>query len=63
MKYQVNETIQTKKKHVCGANNWTVIRSGIEIKIKCDGCGREVMMLKTELDKKVIKKKSSAANE
>ncbi|MFU8792595.1 MAG: DUF951 domain-containing protein [Acholeplasmataceae bacterium] len=56
MKYFVNDIIQTKKKHVCGANTWTIIRSGIEVKIKCNGCGREVMMLKTELDKKTIKK-------
>lgn len=56
MKYLINDIIQTKKKHVCGANTWTVIRSGIEVKIKCNGCGREVMMLKIELDKKVIKK-------
>lgn len=54
MIYKVNDVIQTKKKHVCGANEWTIVRSGIEIKIKCNKCGREVMMLKKELDKRVI---------
>jgi hypothetical protein len=56
MMYKVNESILTKKPHVCGSNSWTVLRTGIEIKIKCNGCGREIMLLKIDLDKKVIKK-------
>jgi len=56
MTYKIDDNILTKKPHVCGSNSWTVIRTGIEIKIKCNGCGREIMLLKIELDKKVIKK-------
>lgn len=54
MKYEVGDRIQTKKKHVCGSNAWEVIRTGAEIKLRCMGCGREIMILKMELDRKVI---------
>ncbi|NLN50405.1 MAG: DUF951 domain-containing protein [Acholeplasmataceae bacterium] len=53
MRYQVGMIITTKKPHVCKSNTWTVIRTGADIKIKCHGCGREVMMPKVELDKKI----------
>jgi hypothetical protein len=57
MKYNVGDTIVTKKKHVCGSNEWTVLRTGIEIKIRCTGCGREVMLFKAKLDKRIVKVK------
>jgi hypothetical protein len=33
-----------KKKHPCGSDQWIVIRTGADIKIRCAGCGRVVMM-------------------
>ncbi|MFP4177595.1 MAG: DUF951 domain-containing protein [Acholeplasmataceae bacterium] len=57
MKYSVGDTIVTKKKHVCGSNEWTVLRTGIEIKIRCKGCGREVMLFKAKLDKRIVRVK------
>ena len=33
-----------KKPHACGANAWTIIRVGADVKIKCRQCGRIVMM-------------------
>lgn len=53
MTYEVGMQIQTKKPHVCGSNAWLVIRTGADIKIKCNGCAREVMIPKFELDKKI----------
>ena len=40
----LGDIIQTKKLHPCGSNEWTVIRVGADIKIKCSGCSRIVMM-------------------
>ncbi len=53
MKYNVGDTLITKKPHVCGSNQWEVMRIGAEIKLKCLRCGREIMMLKLELDRRV----------
>ncbi len=53
MKYNIGDHIITKKKHVCGSDEWEVLRTGAEIKIKCTKCNREIMVFKTELDKKI----------
>lgn len=53
MKYNIGDSIITRKKHVCGSDTWTIERIGAEVRIKCSKCGREVMMLKMELDKKI----------
>lgn len=53
--YQIGDVITTKKPHVCQNNTWVVIRTGADIKIKCTNCGREVMIPKFELDKKIKK--------
>lgn len=55
MIYNLEDIVSTKKKHVCGSNQWKILRLGIEIKLKCVKCDREIMMLKSELDKKTIK--------
>ena len=44
---RLGDVIQTRKSHPCGSNQWTVIRVGADIKIKCLGCGRIVMMDRT----------------
>lgn len=53
--YQIDEIITTKKPHVCKSDKWKVIRTGADIKIKCEGCGRIVLLSKVELDKKIKK--------
>ena len=41
---RLGDVISTRKMHPCGSNEWTVIRTGADIKIRCNGCGRIVMM-------------------
>ncbi len=41
---RLGDVVQTRKQHPCGSSTWTVIRTGADIKIKCSGCGRVVMM-------------------
>ena len=40
----LGDLVQMRKQHPCGSCEWTVIRTGADIKIKCGGCGRIVMM-------------------
>ena len=54
--YTLGEIITTKKNHVCGSNEWKVIRTGADIKLECMGCKRVIMLATYELDKKVKKK-------
>lgn len=55
MIFSLGDNIVTKKPHPCGSSNWTVVRVGADIKIKCLGCGRIVMLSVDELNKRVKK--------
>ena len=41
---RIGDVVQTRKQHPCGSDQWTVTRIGADIKIRCTGCGRVVMM-------------------
>lgn len=42
--FRLCDGVVMKKPHACGANAWTIIRVGADVKIKCRQCGRIVMM-------------------
>lgn len=42
--FELGDRILMRKPHACGANDWTVVRTGADIKIKCSNCGRIVML-------------------
>ena len=53
--YDIGTKLIMKKQHPCGTNLWEVIRLGADIKIKCTGCGRNVMIPRIEFNKKIKK--------
>ncbi len=53
--YHLNSIVIMKKQHPCGTNEWKVIRVGADIKIKCLGCGRSIMLPRVEFNKKLKK--------
>ncbi len=54
-KFALNDKVIMKKKHACGGNLWLISRVGVDIKIKCCQCGREIMMDRLEFQKKLKK--------
>ena len=40
----VGDVIRTRKSHPCGGDEWTVTRTGADIKMRCNRCGRVVML-------------------
>lgn len=53
MDIQVKDIITMKKGHPCGSNKWEVLRIGADFKIKCLGCGHQVMLPRTKLEKNI----------
>lgn len=51
--FKLNDIIIMKKPHACGENKWLIIRMGVDIKIKCLKCGREVMLDRMEFTRKL----------
>ncbi len=42
-----------KKKHPCGENKMLVLRSGMDFKLRCIGCGREFMVARSKAEKNI----------
>ena len=42
--FELGDRIVMKKPHACGANEWVLTRTGADVKLRCTGCGRIVML-------------------
>ncbi len=62
-KFNLGDTVRMKKKHPCGSSEWIITRVGADIKIKCCGCGHQVMMVRSKFEKSMVEViKSDPAN-
>ena len=62
--FDLGDVVLMKKPHACGANEWTIVRVGADVKIKCGRCGRIVMMDRADfvrMGKKILIKKEQPA--
>lgn len=55
MDVRVGDTLLTKKQHPCGAKEFLVLRVGMDFKIKCKGCGHEIMLPRVRIEKNIKK--------
>lgn len=53
--YALGDRVEMKKPHPCGTNAWEVIRLGMDIRIKCTGCGHSVMLPRNKFEKQMKK--------
>ncbi|MCL1913189.1 MAG: DUF951 domain-containing protein [Eubacteriaceae bacterium] len=53
--YSLGSIVQMRKKHPCGSFEWEVLRMGADIKIRCLGCDRQVMLARSKFDKGIKK--------
>ncbi|QGU96742.1 DUF951 family protein [Clostridium bovifaecis] len=53
--FYLGDVVEMKKEHPCGSKEWEVIRLGADIKIKCLGCERIVMLPRSQFEKRVKK--------
>ncbi|MBR0341001.1 MAG: DUF951 domain-containing protein [Oscillospiraceae bacterium] len=55
MDVKVNDLIEVKKAHPCGSKTFRVLRIGMDFKIKCETCGREIMLPRYKIEKSIRK--------
>ena len=48
-----DDILVMKKKHPCGADRMLVLRSGMDFKLRCIGCGREFMIPRPKAEKNI----------
>lgn len=57
MDIHVGDVLELKKQHPCGSREWKVLRVGMDFKLKCVGCGHELMIPRSKAEKAVKKVK------
>lgn len=50
--YEVNDVITMKKPHPCGGKEWTIVRIGADVKLRCSTCGKYIDLTRDELKKR-----------
>lgn len=53
--FGLNDIVEMKKPHPCGINKWKIIRLGMDIRIKCEGCGHSVLIPRKDFARKLKK--------
>ena len=53
MDLKLHDIVEMKKEHPCGSRRWEVLRVGMDPKLRCCGCGHEVMAPRRKLEKSI----------
>jgi hypothetical protein len=53
--YKLGDIVTMKKGHPCGENKWEILRTGVDIKLECTGCNRQIWMPRIDFEKRVRK--------
>ena len=55
IRFEIKDKLCLKKKHPCGSDIFTVVRLGSDVRIVCDGCGRDLTVARETLEKMIKK--------
>ena len=58
------DILEMKKEHPCGSRRWNVLRVGMDFRLRCEGCGREMMIPRKKAEKalkKIIRAEQTSA--
>ena len=60
LEYEVGDIVRLKKQHPCGSSEWGILRVGADFRLKCTGCGHQITIARTLVEKntKEIRKKA-----
>lgn len=53
MDVRVGDTLNMKKAHPCGSKQWFVLRTGADFRLRCVGCGHEMMIDRFKIEKNI----------
>ena len=53
MDIRVQDILVMKKAHPCGDKRWEVMRTGMDFRLRCLGCGHEVMLPRRNAEKNI----------
>jgi hypothetical protein len=50
---QIDDLVRLRKPHPCGSYEWRVVRIGADIGLKCQVCGRRILLDRRNFKKRV----------
>lgn len=53
MDVRLQDILVMKKAHPCGSKEWLVLRTGMDFRLRCRGCGHEVMLPRSKAEKNI----------
>ena len=53
MDIRLQDVVRLKKEHPCGSREWLVLRTGMDFRLRCQGCGHEVMLPRSKAEKNI----------
>ena len=53
IKIDIGDILALKKPHPCGSNKWEVLRIGQDLRLKCIGCGHQMMIARKSIEKNI----------
>jgi hypothetical protein len=53
MDIQLGDVLTMKKPHPCGDKRFLVLRTGADLRIRCLGCGHEVMVPRCKTERNI----------
>ena len=60
--YEVGDIVKMKKKHPCGSFEWEILRGGADFRLKCLGCGHQIMIARKLVEKHTKELRKKARN-
>ena len=51
MDIRIGDVVRMKKQHPCGSYEWEILRVGMDFRMRCAGCGHQVMMPRQQAEK------------
>ena len=55
MDVRLGDILEMKKPHPCGSKEWLVLRVGMDFRLRCQGCGHEIMIPRSKAEKNIKK--------
>lgn len=53
MDIRLQDILVMKKEHPCGSKEWLVLRTGMDFRLRCRGCGHEIMVPRYKAEKNI----------
>jgi hypothetical protein len=50
----LGDLVRLRRRHPCGGDTWLVDRLGADIGLRCDTCGRHVLLVRTSLERRIV---------